>query len=89
MLNKISGVKYNFAVRFLICNVCNKVEDKRILLDILNYTSLESLFHLKRGEAVFDRHKGAFFQNKKVSILIRRLCMWVYILLLRNGILLG
>ena len=42
--NNISGVKYHFVVRFSICNICNKVEDRQILLNILNYISLESLF---------------------------------------------
>ena len=45
MLNNISGVKHHFVVRFQICNVYNKVEDKQILLNILNYTSLESFLH--------------------------------------------
>ena len=56
ILNTISGVKYHFVVRFSICHVYNKVEDEQILLNILNYTSMESLFHLKKG-TVFDRHK--------------------------------
>ena len=37
---------------------------------------------------MFDRHKGTFFHKKKVAILIRRLCIWVYIFRLRNSILL-
>ena len=45
LLNNISEVKYHFVVRFSICNVLNKVEDKQILLNSINYTSLESLFH--------------------------------------------
>ena len=78
MLNNISGVKHHFVVRFSICNVYNKVEDKQILLTILNYTSLESLLHKKGGGAVFERNKGAFFHKKKVAVLIRRLCIWVH-----------
>ena len=38
---------------------------------------------------MFDLHKGAFFHKKKVAILIRRLCIWVCMFLLRNSILLG
>ena len=45
ILNNIYEVKYHFVIRFSICNVQNKVEDKQILLNSLNYTSLESLFH--------------------------------------------
>ena len=37
---------------------------------------------------MFDRHKGTFFHKKKVALLIRRLCIWVYIFRLRNSILL-
>ena len=37
---------------------------------------------------MFDLHKGAFFHKKKVAILIRRLCIWVCMFLLRNSILL-
>ena len=38
---------------------------------------------------MFDRHKKSiFFQKKKLSVLIRRLCIWLYFFLLRNGILL-
>ena len=50
MLYNTSGVKYPFVVRFSICHVYNKDEDKQIMLNILIiYTSLESFFHLKRG----------------------------------------
>ena len=67
MLNNISGVKHHFVVRFQICNVYNKVDNKQILLNILNYTSLESFLHKKKGGAVSDRHKGAFFSQEKGS----------------------
>ena len=52
ILNNISEIKYHFVVRISICNVYNKVEDKQIVLNSLNYTSLESLFHLKKGGCV-------------------------------------
>ena len=48
ILNNISGVKYHFVVCFLIGHVYNKVKYKRILLNALKYSSLDSLFHLKR-----------------------------------------
>ena len=61
-----------------MCNVYNKFEDKQKLLNSLNYTSLESLFHLKGEEVVFDRHKkNICSQKKKLSVLIRRLCIWL------------
>ena len=37
---------------------------------------------------MFDRHKKHLFQKKKLSVLIRRLCIWLYFFLLKNGILL-
>ena len=38
---------------------------------------------------MLDRHKKShLFQKKKFSVLIRRLCIWLYFFLLRNGILL-
>ena len=37
---------------------------------------------------MFDRHKRAFVPKKKLSVLIRRLCIWLYFFLLRSGILL-
>ena len=40
ILNSISGVKYNFVVRSPIGHVYNKVKDKQILLNLINYTSL-------------------------------------------------
>ena len=36
------------------------------MLNSLNYTSLESLFHEKGGGAVFDRHKRAFVPIEEV-----------------------
>ena len=49
IFNNISKVKNQFVARFSICNVLNKVEDKQIMLNNLNHTSLESLFHEKGG----------------------------------------
>ena len=38
---------------------------------------------------MFDRHlEEHLSQKKKLSVLIRRLCIWLYFFLLRNGILL-
>ena len=67
MLNNISGVKYHFVVRVQYVTYITKLKTNRILLNILNYTLWESLFHEKKGGgAVFERLKGAFFQKKKV-----------------------
>ena len=65
ILIKLSGVKYHFVVRFLIGHVYDKVKDKQILLNSLNYTSLGSLFHLKR-EDMFYRHYILIFVQKKM-----------------------
>ena len=38
---------------------------------------------------MFDRHKKEhLLEKKKLSVLIRRLCIWLYCFLLRNGIIL-
>ena len=58
-----------------MCNLYNKVKDKQILLNFLNYTSLKVYF-IKKGTVV-GRHKGAFFQKKKVTVLIKRLCVYL------------
>ena len=60
------------------------------MLNSLNYTSLESLFHKKRGGGLclIGIKKEHLFQKKKLSVLIRRLCIWLYYFLLRSGILL-
>ena len=61
----ISKVKYQFVARFSICNVLNKVEDKQIMINNLNHTSLESLFHEKGGGAVYDRHKKSICSKRR------------------------
>ena len=64
ILNNISGVKYHFVVCFLIGHVYNKVKYKRILLNALKYSSLDSLFHFKK-KAMFDRHQATNFSKIK------------------------
>ena len=65
ILNNISEVKYHFA-QFSICNVLNNVEDKQILLNNLNYTSMESLFHLKGEGLCLIGIKRAFVPKEEV-----------------------
>ena len=64
----ISEVKYHFVVRFSICNVLNKVEDKQILLNSLNYTSLEIYFIKKWGGGLcLIGIKRAFVSKEVIS----------------------
>ena len=71
----IMFMKYHFVVRFTIGYVYDKVKDKQIVLNYLNYTSLGSLFHLKK--AAFDRHCITICQN--VLVLIKRLCVYMVV----------
>ena len=48
--------------------------NKQILLNCLNYTSLDSFFYLKE-EAVFDRHEVTFCPKENVSVVIKRQCV--------------
>ena len=66
MLGNIFNVKCYFVIKFSICHVYNKVEETRILLNTLSYTSLGSLFHLKE-EAVFERHEVTLFSKRKYT----------------------
>ena len=66
ILNNISEVKYHFVARFSICNEKNKVEYKQIVLNSLNYTSLESLFHLKGEGLCLIGIKTAFVPKEEV-----------------------
>ena len=45
IFRNISDIKYHFVVRFPIGYVDNKIKDKHILLNCLNYKSVGSLFH--------------------------------------------
>ena len=47
------------------------------MLKSLNYTSLESLFHKKGRGLCLIGIKRAFVPKEKLSVLIRRLCIWL------------
>ena len=67
ILDNISGVKYHFVVCFLIGHVYNKVKYKQILLNALKYTSLDSLFYLKRKLCLIGIKLLFLFQIKCIS----------------------
>ena len=57
----------------------NKVKDKQIMLNSLNYTSLGSLFHslTKKIDAMFDRQEVTiFFSKENQTVLIKRLYVY-------------
>ena len=52
ILNKISGVKCNFVVRFPLGHVYNKVKDKHILLNSIKTIYHWVVYFIKRGSCV-------------------------------------
>ena len=63
VLNSVSGLKYPF-VRYFIGQVYNKIKDKQILLNFINFTSLGSFISLN-GEVVCNRHEITIFSKIK------------------------
>ena len=68
MLNNISGVKYHFVVRVQYVTYITKLKTNRILLNILNYTLLESLFHKKKGGGLCLKGLKEHFSKRKSYI---------------------